>query len=66
MKFGDHFIPQVTHFKYLGSIIQNDGEIEVVVNHQIQAGWLKWRMALGILCDTKVPVKLKENFIGLQ
>lgn len=27
MKVGDHIIPQVTRFKYLGSVIQNDGEI---------------------------------------
>jgi len=40
VKVGDHIIPQVTHFKYLGSIVQNDGEIGDV-NHQIQARWLK-------------------------
>ena len=49
----------VTRFKYLGSIVQNDGEIEADVNHRIQAGWLKWRRASGVLCDKKVPLKLK-------
>lgn len=28
VKIEDHIIPQVTQFKYLGSVIQNDGEIE--------------------------------------
>ena len=28
VKIGDDTIPQVTRFKYLGSIIQSDGEIE--------------------------------------
>jgi len=52
VKVGDHTIPQVTRFEYLGSIVQNDGEIEVDVSHRIQAGWLKWRRASGVLCDT--------------
>ncbi|KAH1225351.1 LINE-1 reverse transcriptase [Glycine max] len=37
-KIRDHIIPQVTRFKYLGSVIQDDGEIEGDVNHRIQAG----------------------------
>jgi len=36
VKVGDHIIPQVTRFKYLGSIVQNDREIEADVNHRIQ------------------------------
>ena len=59
VKVGDHIIHQVTRFKYLGSIVQNDGEIEADVNYHIQAGWLKWRRVSGVLCDKKVPLKLK-------
>jgi hypothetical protein len=62
VKIGDHNIPQVTRFKYLGSVIQNDGEIEEDVNHRIQAGWMKWRSASGVICDRKVPLKLKGKF----
>ena len=50
------------YYQYLGSIVQNDGEIEADVNHRIQAGWLKWRKASGVLCDKKVPLKLKGKF----
>ncbi|KAK8956527.1 hypothetical protein KSP39_PZI001305 [Platanthera zijinensis] len=32
------------------------------MTHRIQAGWLKWRGASGILCDRKVPLKLKGKF----
>ncbi|GKA21145.1 retrovirus-related pol polyprotein LINE-1 [Tanacetum coccineum] len=32
------------------------------VTHRIQAGWLKWRAATGILCDKNVPLKLKGKF----
>jgi len=41
VKVGDHIISQVIGFKYLGSIVQNDGVIEADVSHRIQVGWLK-------------------------
>ncbi|KAH1221829.1 Craniofacial development protein 2 [Glycine soja] len=41
---------------------QDDGEIDGDVNHRIQAGWMKWRKASGVLCDAKVPIKLKGKF----
>ncbi|KAH1193222.1 Craniofacial development protein 2 [Glycine max] len=42
--------------------VLDDGEIEGDVNHRIQAGWMKWRKASGVLCDAKVPIKLKRKF----
>ena len=53
VKIGDDTIPQVTRFKYVGSIIHNDGEIEGDVKHRIQAGWSKWMSASSIICDKK-------------
>ena len=47
-------IPMSSHFKYLGSIIQKDGEIISDVKHRIQVGWLKWRSATGVLCDRNI------------
>ncbi|KAF3650574.1 40S ribosomal protein S15a-2 [Capsicum annuum] len=38
---------------------QGNGEIDENVTHRIGAGWLKWRLASGVLCDKKVPPKLK-------
>ena len=52
-------IPLSSHFKYLSSIIQKDGEIDSDVNHRIQAGWLKWRSATGVLCDRNIPLWLR-------
>ena len=63
VKVGDYIIPQITRFTYLGSIVQNDGEIEADVNHRIQVGWLKWKRVSSVLCDKKVPLKLKESSI---
>ena len=46
-------------FKYLGFIIQKDGEIDSDVNHKIQAGWLKWRSTTEVLCDRNIHLWLK-------
>jgi len=62
VKIGEHIIPQVSKFRYLGSILQRDGEIDGDVTHRIQAGWTKWRNASGVLCDRKIPLKLKGKF----
>ena len=39
IKLGEHVIHQVDKFKYLGSIIQEDCEVDGDVNNRIQAGW---------------------------
>ncbi|KAK9082943.1 hypothetical protein Scep_029414 [Stephania cephalantha] len=62
VKLGEIEVPKVNHFRYLGSIIQNDGNIENDVTHRIQAGWKKWRSATGVICDRNVHTKLKGKF----
>ena len=49
-------------FRYLGSILHKDGDIDEDVNHQIKVRWMKWRQASGIICDKRVPQKLKGKF----
>jgi hypothetical protein len=53
-------------FRYLGSMLQKDGDIDEDVRHRISAGWLKWRQASGVLCDKKVPQKLKGKFYRME
>ena len=55
-------IPMSSHLKYLSFIIQKDEKINSDVNHTIQAGWLKWRSAIGVLCVRNILLWLKENF----
>jgi len=62
VKLEDKEILKSDHFRYLGSIISQDGEIGEDVTHRIKVGWLKWRSASGVLCDKRIPVKLKGKF----
>jgi hypothetical protein len=55
-------VPRKGTFRYLGSILQKDRNIDEDVNHRIKAEWMKWRQASGILCEKRVPQKLKGKF----
>ncbi|XP_070034694.1 uncharacterized protein [Nicotiana tomentosiformis] len=39
-----------------------DGEINEDITHHIGMGWMKWRLTSAVLCDKKVPPKLKGKF----
>ncbi|CAN6574391.1 unnamed protein product [Malus baccata var. baccata] len=47
VRIGDQEIPKSDRFRYLGSILQKNGELDGDLNHRIQAGWMKWKSASG-------------------
>jgi hypothetical protein len=49
-------------FRYLGSMLPNDEDIDKDVSYRIKVDWLKWHQASSILCDPRVPLKLKGKF----
>ena len=53
-------VVQKDTFRYLGSVLQKDGDIDEDVRYRISSGWLKWRQSSGVLCDRRVPQKLKR------
>jgi hypothetical protein len=55
-------VPKKDTFCYLRSMLQKDGDIDEDVSYRIKVGWLKWNQASGVLCDPRVPLKLKGKF----
>ena len=62
MSIGEEVVTSTTKYRYLESIIQSNRVIDRNITHSIQAGWLKWRAANGVLCDKKFPSRLKGKF----
>jgi hypothetical protein len=51
VRLDDQVVPKKDTFRYLGSKLQKDGDIDEDVSHRIIVGWLKWCQASGVLCD---------------
>ena len=52
-------VERVTHFKYLGTSIEEEGGMETDIAKRVGAGWMNWKKCSGVLCDKRMPVKLK-------
>ncbi|XP_060810060.1 uncharacterized protein LOC132904162 [Amyelois transitella] len=59
LKLDGEILPRVNKFKYLGSVIAEDGTITADITHRTTSGWSKWRELTGVLCDPKMPVRTK-------
>jgi hypothetical protein len=54
--------PRKTPFATWDRCLKKNGDIDEDVSHRIKADWFKWRQASGVLCDHRVPLKLKDKF----
>ena len=52
---------EVASFKYLGSILDNMGNMEREIGNRIQAGWASWRKCSGVMCDKRMTMRLKKR-----
>ena len=52
-------VPRVKEFKYLGSTVQEGCGCEREVKKRVQAGWNGWRRVSGVICDRRLPARVK-------
>ena len=52
-------LAKVEDLKYLGSTVQSNGECGREVKNSVQAGWNGWRGMPGVVCDGRVPARVK-------
>jgi hypothetical protein len=55
-------VPKKYTFCYLGSVLQKYGDIDEDLSHRIKVGWLNECQASDVLCDPRMPLKLKVKF----
>ena len=66
VKLGENEIPRGNGFRYLGFTVQADGGLDLEVEKRIQAGWNNWRNLTGVLCDKRVPLRVKSRIYKLM
>ena len=54
-------VPRVKEFQYLGSTVQESGSFEREVKKRVQAGWNGRRKVSGVICDRRLPARVKEK-----
>ena len=66
VKMEDAKVPRVKEFKYLGSTVQESGGCEREVKKRVQAGWNEWRRVSGVICDRRLPARVKGKVYSLM
>ena len=59
VKINDTKVPKVKEFKYLGSTVQESGSCKREVKKRVQAGWNGWREVSGVICNRRLPARVK-------
>ena len=61
IKVGDQDLKKVEQFKYLGSYVSADTDSLHDARMKTNAAWQKWRQVTGVLCDRRMPSRLKSK-----
>ena len=61
VKMDDTKVSRVKKLKYLGSTVQESGSCEREVKKKVQEGWNGWRRVSGVICDRRLPARVKEK-----
>ena len=54
-------LTKVNTFRYLGSRLNGDSSVNEDVRARINATWMRFRDVTGVLCDKKMPIRLKSK-----
>ena len=52
-------LKQNNEFRYLGSVLSEEGGTEKAVRQRVKEAWQKWREVTGVILDKKMPLKLR-------
>ena len=55
----DKKVPKVKEFKYLRSMVQENGSCEREVKKRVQAEWNGWKKVSEVICDRRLPARVK-------
>ena len=61
----DTKVPRVKEFKYLGSTVQESGSYKREIKRRVQVGWNGWRKVSGVICDRRLPARVKGKVYSL-
>jgi len=50
---------KVKSFKYLGSTVTGNGDLDSEVTHRMKEVWRDWKKVSGVLCDRRTTAKNK-------
>jgi hypothetical protein len=56
VRLDDQVVPKKDTFRYLGSMLQKNENIDEDVSHRIKVSWLKWRQASGVILYDYDPI----------
>ncbi|XP_063587917.1 uncharacterized protein LOC134765303 [Penaeus indicus] len=59
VRIQDQRLPEVKEFKHLGSTLQADGGVNAEISRRIQSGWNNLKKMSGVLCDKRIPTRVK-------
>ena len=59
VKILEEELERVTHLKYLGKSMEEEGGMVTEITNLVGAGWRNWKKCSGVLCDRRMSVKLK-------
>ncbi|VVC28405.1 Hypothetical protein CINCED_3A001717 [Cinara cedri] len=63
MTINGDIISEIESFMCLGFIVKKkSSDFNEDVKHKNKGGWVKWKESCGVLCDKRIPMRLKGKF----